>query len=256
MAVIAAIFAAVIAPIAVSASHDFVDVPDSNIFHDHISWMADAGVTQGCNPPANDMFCPGSNVTREQMAAFMRRLAENQVVDAAELMGAGPGHYSNPTYGTSCYLNSCPDTTASLDVVKILEMNVSAPEAGYFTVAGSYAGHSVDTDGYTQSWVTIDTTTDCGGWFGGPFDHIPGSWTVESVDTNVEWTNGAATTVVAATAGNHTLKLCAVGLASIDTQQASLTATFSGVGGVNALTVAPADYSMLIDGYEGVRLVE
>ena len=32
-----------------------------------------AGVTRGCNPPVNDRFCPGSNVTRGQMAAFLHR---------------------------------------------------------------------------------------------------------------------------------------------------------------------------------------
>jgi hypothetical protein len=31
------------------------------------------GITVGCNPPANDLFCPKDNVTRGQMAAFMRR---------------------------------------------------------------------------------------------------------------------------------------------------------------------------------------
>lgn len=57
------------------ASHRFVDVPDSNIFHTDIGWLADAGVTLGCNPPANDEFCPSDVVTRSQMSAFMRRLA-------------------------------------------------------------------------------------------------------------------------------------------------------------------------------------
>ena len=69
------------------ASHKFKDVPDSNIFHDDISWLADADVTKGCNPPANDEFCPSSAVTREQMAAFMKRLAEARVVDADTVDG-------------------------------------------------------------------------------------------------------------------------------------------------------------------------
>ncbi|MFQ5517288.1 MAG: hypothetical protein ACE5E8_06915, partial [Acidimicrobiia bacterium] len=38
-------------------------------------------------PPANDMFCPSDPVKRAQMATFMRRLAENQVVDAGWLQG-------------------------------------------------------------------------------------------------------------------------------------------------------------------------
>lgn len=70
-------------PIAVYAAHNFTDVPDSNTFHNDIAWLADAGVTKGCNPPANSDYCPKDNVTREQMAAFMHRLAVNKVVDAA-----------------------------------------------------------------------------------------------------------------------------------------------------------------------------
>ncbi len=75
--------AVVIAPVAVSASHVFDDVDDSNTFHDDIAWLADAGVTLGCNPPTNNNYCPDNAVTRAQMSAFMRRLAENKVVDAA-----------------------------------------------------------------------------------------------------------------------------------------------------------------------------
>jgi hypothetical protein len=35
--------------------------------------LATAGVTRGCNPPANDLFCPEDPVTRGQLAAFLRR---------------------------------------------------------------------------------------------------------------------------------------------------------------------------------------
>lgn len=96
-------------PTVVGASDRFTDVDDANIFHDDIGWLATVGVTKGCNPPANDKFCPDSVVTREQMSAFMRRLAENQIVDAAtvegmsaaDLMGApgpaGPQGPAGPT---------------------------------------------------------------------------------------------------------------------------------------------------------------
>ncbi len=80
---VAVVALALIVPIAALASDRFTDVPDSNVFHDDIMWLADAEVTLGCNPPTNDEFCPSDNVTREQMAAFMKRLAVNQVVDAA-----------------------------------------------------------------------------------------------------------------------------------------------------------------------------
>ena len=83
-----AVLAVVLIPVAAVASHQFTDVPDSNIFHDDIAWMADNNVTKGCNPPANDKYCPGTTVTREQMAAFMHRLAINKVVDAKTAVNA------------------------------------------------------------------------------------------------------------------------------------------------------------------------
>lgn len=78
-----AAFVLFLVPVAAIAAGDFTDVDDSSVFKADIDWLADAEVTKGCNPPSNTRFCPGNNVTREQMAAFMHRLAANQVVDAA-----------------------------------------------------------------------------------------------------------------------------------------------------------------------------
>jgi len=50
----------------------FID-DDGSIFESEIAKLAAAGITQGCNPPANTMFCPTSTVTRDQMAAFLHR---------------------------------------------------------------------------------------------------------------------------------------------------------------------------------------
>ncbi|HVR79950.1 MAG TPA: S-layer homology domain-containing protein [Acidimicrobiia bacterium] len=44
-----------------------------HLFATAIEWLADEGITQGCNPPANTMFCPDDRVTRGQMAAFLVR---------------------------------------------------------------------------------------------------------------------------------------------------------------------------------------
>ena len=46
---------------------------DGNTFEDDIEWLAGAGITSGCNPPANTLFCPNKSVTRGQMAAFLVR---------------------------------------------------------------------------------------------------------------------------------------------------------------------------------------
>ncbi len=50
----------------------FVDDDDS-IFQSQIAILAKAEITKGCNPPENTEFCPYDRVTREQMAAFLKR---------------------------------------------------------------------------------------------------------------------------------------------------------------------------------------
>jgi hypothetical protein len=55
-----------------AGSNAFVD-DDASIFQADIERLAEAGVTRGCNPPTNDLFCPGDPVTRSQMAAFLHR---------------------------------------------------------------------------------------------------------------------------------------------------------------------------------------
>jgi hypothetical protein len=46
---------------------------DGNIHESAIVWLANAGITTGCNPPTGDRFCPDDSVTRGQMAAFLTR---------------------------------------------------------------------------------------------------------------------------------------------------------------------------------------
>lgn len=52
---------------------DLFDDDDLSIFEHDIDRLGAAGVTKGCNPPANNLFCPASFVTRGQMAAFLHR---------------------------------------------------------------------------------------------------------------------------------------------------------------------------------------
>jgi hypothetical protein len=46
---------------------------DDSVFEADIDALAASGVTKGCNPPHNDMYCPNNPVTRGQMAAFLYR---------------------------------------------------------------------------------------------------------------------------------------------------------------------------------------
>jgi len=51
----------------------FGDTQLGHLFHRNVEWLAAAGITKGCNPPVNTLFCPSAYVTRGQMAAFLVR---------------------------------------------------------------------------------------------------------------------------------------------------------------------------------------
>ncbi len=61
----------------------------------YIEAIAAIGITRGCNPPANDRFCPKTNLTRAQMASiFVRALgltptADGPFIDIADSVHAG-----------------------------------------------------------------------------------------------------------------------------------------------------------------------
>ena len=55
-----------------------IDIPpfndiDDSVHYDDIIYIADLGITKGCNPPYNTQYCPDTDVTRGEMAAFLVR---------------------------------------------------------------------------------------------------------------------------------------------------------------------------------------
>lgn len=74
--IIGTIIANLAIPTAVLAAGGAFTDDDTSVFETDIEWLAASGVTQGCNPPDNTLFCPEDEVTRGQMAAFMRRFAQ------------------------------------------------------------------------------------------------------------------------------------------------------------------------------------
>ena len=73
-----------------TTSPSFTDVA-GHLFENDIAWLAARGITRGCNPPANDRFCPDDPVTREQMAAFLVRalsLTDQGTVDFVDDNGS------------------------------------------------------------------------------------------------------------------------------------------------------------------------
>jgi hypothetical protein len=249
-------------PLAVVAADAFTDVPDSNVFHDDIAWLADANVTRGCNPPDNTEFCPGDNVTREQMAAFMRRLAQyidaedgtpaqadnattaDSAGDADALAGAGPESYQTIVQADACSFADCVATVA-FDIASHASVTIDAPADGVMQITGSVSAFG-DTAGNNvmQIWTAINRTDNsgCGTWFFAPGQAAAGSFAIEDVNTS----DAAALPSVAAInvpAGTHTVHLCAIGADDIDVENASLTVQWTQGGSGLDLSSATADFS-------------
>lgn len=108
---------------------DWFKDDNSSAFEQQINRIAAAGITTGCNPPANDHFCPNATVTRAQMAAFLvraynltgstsgnpfvdddRSLFEN---DIERLRSAGITHGCNPPINN----RFCPNDAVSRDAM-------------------------------------------------------------------------------------------------------------------------------------------
>ena len=92
---------------------------DGSIFELAIDRLGTAGITQGCNPPTNDRFCPDDFVTRGQMAAFLAR--------ALNLSPITPPPRPTPTTSTST-----PTTTTQPMVPTTVPTNGWDPEACTF----------------------------------------------------------------------------------------------------------------------------
>jgi len=130
---IAAAFALFVVPAAAIAAAGFTDVADDSVFVADIQWMKDNDITRGCNPPTNDRYCPSNSVTREQMSAFMHRLAVNQVVDAATAIQAD--NATTADHATTADNATDADTLDGLDSTAFARSD--AVVAGYFSCAGT-----------------------------------------------------------------------------------------------------------------------
>jgi hypothetical protein len=146
IALTAAIAVLLAAPTAVWAAHQFTDVPNSHTFHNAIDWMKTNNITVGCNPPANTQYCPDDNVTRGQMAAFMKRLAENQVVDAGTLEGFEASGLSQTVYATR--LPGPLDIPGVADFQSVLQLNLRA--GSWLVMAKAFYWNTGTTDGWAD----------------------------------------------------------------------------------------------------------
>ncbi len=144
-----------------------------------INAIAADGITLGCNPPANDRYCPGDKVTRAQMASFLTR-----ALDLAPI----PSRLSlRPGSACDRPLEVC---TATVTIPAGRTFDV---REGWYNVLPFAAGEEA---AFTSSGTTFSATLD-GATL--PLTRVDAS---TSTLATREWT----TTIANVTAGTHVLR--------------------------------------------------
>ena len=131
---VAAVLAVVAIPTAVLAVGGTFTDDETSVFEADIEWLAATGVTKGCNPPANDNFCPDDPVTRGAMAAFLHRYDN--------YLGRGGVDRAALTFLTTS------TTAAELDTVTV---DVPGPGTLLVEISGQY-------------WLDLDATSSDSVW--------------------------------------------------------------------------------------------
>lgn len=151
-----------ILPIAAAAGTSlFDDVPDSNIFVDDINWLKTNDITKGCNEAGTE-FCPEAPVLRQEMAAFMHRLADSRAVDAGELGGIPAGSFiynadwevKSESKGVAA--NSIVTTTAYCPLGKYVVSGGGSATYKQLTLMSSHPVRSLGVkiyNGWSVTWV-------------------------------------------------------------------------------------------------------
>lgn len=100
--VAAFVVAAAVPAAAQTSSFDGWFRDDEGSVHErNVDWMADRGLTYGCNPPADggvgDRYCPDEALTRGQQASFFRRYTDHlDTRPAAQVLSAPVGVMPQP----------------------------------------------------------------------------------------------------------------------------------------------------------------
>jgi N-acetylneuraminic acid mutarotase len=145
---------------------------EGNVFEVDIDKLATAEITKGCNPPANNLFCPDDHVTRGQMASFLVRALGLSVMstssftdtfgqvfeaDISRLAAAGITRGCNPPDNT----RFCPDQPVRRDeMATFLSRAYDIATTGTTTSSTSSTGSSTTTSTSTTTTTTTITTGD------------------------------------------------------------------------------------------------
>ena len=151
-----------------AAASSFTDT--AGLVHEaNIGALAAAGITQGCNPPANDLFCPGQAVTRAQMATFLTRALNLTPLDPpdplpdespSELVVIGTNNwlYFAETTQQVCLPQTAVDR-AIAEIAKAKDVVTASGRDFVFAVVPNKAAiHSGDVPGWTGSCAAANST--------------------------------------------------------------------------------------------------
>ena len=225
-------------PFGVLAGHQFSDVPDGHFFHADVDALVDAGVTSGCG---GGRFCPGANVTRGEMAAFMNRLGalapdKAPVVNADRVDGRQANGLTRVVQG-----GAIATTTITSSGIVYVQVVIQAPTSGYVQLTSSVSIQGAGCTILCNVTAYLTTTN------GNPIS-LPMVQTV--LGTTYE--TASPTTVTAVASGTHTFQLRLIrsdgGNGVISGWYGEMTAHFSpfnGTGGVPATAptaVEPMDW--------------
>ena len=230
LVVVALLVLAVLAPVAVYAAGGTFTDDDTSVFEADIEWMASTGVTFGCNPPANDKYCPDRAVTRGQMAAFMHRLADNQVVDAGELGGQAPAYYQSMLFAYDNAPALLTLTTLDNTNQTMAEIAFATPTAGLLQINTSVSVFDSNSQEQSLWWLQVDDTA-CKNVPASTAEVAFGYLTTPASGGRQGLSLAGAAEVAA---GSHTLTLCARGLGGAQAYEPSLTALFTTGGEILA----------------------
>ncbi len=161
-----------------SGTNHFTD-DNGHLFEAEINALAAADITRGCNPPQNTRYCPNDPVTREQMAAFIRRALDLPYITLQMPMAEGAGFQCKST----------SECRVTYDVVAGREYTI---REGHFLVLPASGG---DSSAFSNSGTRIELT-------------VNGS--TQSVSALPEWTEGSFryrmwNRNVTFSSGNHTV---------------------------------------------------
>lgn len=201
------------------AADRFTDVPSSHTFHADINWLAERGITRGCNPPTNDEYCPDESVTRGQMAAFIRRFANTSEPRLVGKDGSG-GTLSDNTWET------------------LVSMTVSVPsDGGALLINGStILSIPVDDDIGGAGLIQVTLDQECSDASDGAF----ALWETLTI-------GGDSPTAVGSfpvSQGSHVVRLCAfvaAQTAPTQAQEPAVSALWASTGQVSTLGADASD---------------